>query len=107
MTKRPSFTPWTAKRPSSARSTVSVGRPAAASAALNSANVVPGAGRPGLHPGQLSRPVALRVPQTGLEQAARRVEDRGAQLVPWATNWWASDSVKQLMAALDDAYTEA
>ena len=44
ITNCPSFTPWTAKRPSSSRSTVSVGRPAAASAALNSANVVPGAG---------------------------------------------------------------
>ena len=48
ITNRPSLTPSTAKRPSSVRSTVSVGLPAAARAALNSANVVPGAGGRGL-----------------------------------------------------------
>ena len=38
--------------------------------------------RAGPHPGQLGGPVALGLPQPGLEQAARRVEDGGPQLRP-------------------------
>ena len=49
-------------------------------------------------------PVALGLPQAGLEQTARTGRRSDARsLVPWATNWWASASVKQLMAALDEA----
>ncbi len=36
--------------------------------------------RAGPHPGQLGRPVALGLPQAGLEQAARRIEDGGGQV---------------------------
>ena len=68
-----------------------------------------GEGRPrgrraGTDPLEVGRTVAARRPQPGVEEASAGVEDVGADRGRRAVrSWWATASMKQLTAALDEA----
>ena len=108
MMKSPRFTPCTQKRPSSQQVHHLDRAARGLELRLELLEGGPGRRRPGLDPGQRVGAVALRGPQARLEQTARGIEDGGPHgRCPAATSWWASASVRQEMAALLEAYTEA